>query len=509
MEYIYSQETFRILIVDDEKVIRDILTDFLTTEGFMVTALESGELALEELQSQHYDLVITDLMMPGMSGIDLLEKIQENKIDTLAIIMTGFGTVESAIKAMKFGAYDYLTKPFKVNELLQIINRGLEKRKLENENIQLKELMALYQVSEAMSSSLSLDNTLQIVLETTHKELEADAVSLILKRPADRRTQITEYISHALEQEDGKDEDYYGVINEDSLFNFLQDNAFLIVHGPKFRKFFKKLPQRKGLSSFLSVPLKIRDEIVGAVDVYSYKRMYKFNDGQAKLLTILASRAAQAIENARLYENIQRTFRGTIEGLVTALEAKDKYTSGHSRRVTEYAMLMARVLDLSEEEIENIDRAGLLHDIGKIGIRLESLNKPGKITEEEHEMFKDHTLMGKQILETIDFLKDIVPLVLYHHEWWDGSGYPEGIKGEQIPLGARILAIADSYDAMTSDRPYRKALDQDVAVRELKKYAGTQFDPALVDIFIRELEKNRKMVQEIQADWMGASYSST
>jgi putative nucleotidyltransferase with HDIG domain len=507
MEYIYGQDTIRILVVDDEKVIRDILTDFLTTEGFMVTAVESAHRALEELEAQHYELVITDLKMPGMSGIELLEQIRDRKINTLTVIMTGFGTVETAIKAMKYGAYDYIMKPFKVNEIVQIIRRGLEKQKLERENIQLKEFMSLYQVSEAMSSSLSLDHILQIVLETTHRELDADAVGLVLKQPVEKRTEVTEYITHSLGPIGEENEDYYGVIDEEVLFNSFQENPFLIVHGPKFRRFFKRLPEKRGLSSFLSVPLKTHDQIVGAIDVYSFKRNYKFSEGQAKLLIILASRAAQGIENARLYENIQRTFRETIEGLVSALEAKDKYTSGHSRRVTEYALLIARALKLPEDEIERIDRAGLLHDIGKIGIRLEALNKPGKITREEHEMFKDHTLVGKQILEQIHFLREIVPLVLYHHEWWDGSGYPEGIKGDKIPLGARILAIADAYDAMTSDRPYRKAMDQDEAIAEIRKYAGTQFDPSLVEIFVRELEKNRQMVEEIRADWMRVSFS--
>jgi len=136
-------------------------------------------------------------------------------------------------------------------------------------------------------------------------------------------------------------------------------------------------------------------------------------------------------------------------------------------------------------------------------IRLEALNKPGKITKQEHEMFKDHTLMGKQILDQIHFLRDIVPLVYYHHENYDGTGYPEGIKGDHIPLGARILAIADAYDAMTSDRPYRKALSQEDAIKELKRCAHTQFDPALVEIFIKALEENKKEAEEKKREWLG------
>ena len=185
-----------------------------------------------------------------------------------------------------------------------------------------------------------------------------------------------------------------------------------------------------------------------------------------------------------MFENLQRTFRETIQGLVSTLEAKDKYTSGHSRRVTEYTLMIGRTMGLSTPELEKLEWAGLLHDIGKIGIRLEALNKPIKITHEEHEMFKDHAVMGKQILESIHFLRDIIPLVYHHHEWYDGSGYPEGIEGEHIPLGARILTVADSYDAMVSDRPYRKAMSGSEAIAELRRFTGTQFDPEIVNVFI-------------------------
>ncbi|MFO8057337.1 MAG: response regulator [bacterium] len=491
MEYIYSQESPRILVVDDEKVIRDILSDFLSDEGFLVTTTEDGNQALEELESQPYDLVITDLMMPEIGGLELMEEIRKRNYNIITIIMTGFGTVETAISAMKHGAYDYMLKPFKVDEMLQVINRALEKRRLEQENVKLKEVMSLYNVSEAMTSSLSLDHILSMILETTKNELDADATSLILEEdenaeynlPPEKKPGVRLYSEPADAPE------YFGEIDYNTLFNWFSENPFLISNTPKLKRFFKSPPERKGLNSFLSVPLKVRDQILGAVNAYSFKKSYRFTEGQAKLLIILASRAAQAIENARLFENLQLTFRQTIQGLVGTLEAKDKYTSGHSRRVTELAVKIAHQLGLAPREVERIEWAGLLHDIGKIGIRLEALNKPEKITEQEHEMFKDHTVMGKQILESIHFLREIVPLVYHHHEWYDGSGYPEGIAGEDIPLGARILAVADSYDAMTSDRPYRKAMSRDESIKELKKFAGSQFDPRLVDIFIQVLQK--------------------
>ena len=505
MEYIYTQESARILVVDDEQVIRDILADFLASEGFVVEAVESGEQALEKLKDKHYDLMITDLKMPAMGGLELLAAVQERKLPVVTVIMTGFATVETAIQAMKQGAYDYILKPFKVDEVVQIIRRGLEQQRLQRENVQLREVMNLYKVSEALSSSLSLERLLQILIETVQAEFEADAVGLILEQPSEDEQGITQFLAYGTQSgENGEDQN--GVINEEVLLQSFHEVPFLIAHGAKMRRYFRLMPERKNLSSFLSAALKARDVIIGAVNVYSFRRNFKFSEGQAKALIILASRAAQNIENARLYENLQRTFRETIEGLVSTLEAKDKYTSGHSRRVTEYALLIGQGLKFTERELERLDRAGLLHDIGKIGIRLEALNKPEKISLAEHEMFKDHTIMGKQILESIHFLREIVPLVYSHHEWWDGEGYPEGIRGDQIPLGARILAVADSYDAMTSDRPYRKAMPQARAIQELRRCAGTQFDPDLVGIFIQELEKNREEVEKITSDWMGIAY---
>jgi len=488
LEYIYSQESPNILVVDDEKVIRDILSDFLASEGFRVTAVDDGSAALEELEKQSFDLVITDLKMPRIGGIELMQEMSKRHYDLTTIIMTGFGTVETAIQAMKQGAYDYILKPFKVDEMLQVINRAFEKQRLERENIKLKEVMNLYNVSEAMTSSLSLDHILQIILETTRAELGADGVSLLLEEKPDDPRRASTYITQTLTDPAIKD-DIFGNLDVDALFEHFNDKPHIVLHGLKIKKIFKKQPAKRGLSSFLSVPLKSRDQVLGMVNAYTYRKNYRFTEGQAKVLVILASRAAQAIENARLFENLQRTFRETIQGLVSTLEAKDKYTSGHSRRVTELSVMIARAIGLKGEDREKIEWAGLLHDIGKIGIRLEALNKPQKITKEEHEMFKDHTVMGKQILESIHFLREIIPLVYYHHEWYDGSGYPEGISGHDIPLGARILAIADSFDAMTSDRPYRKAMSQKDAIKELQRYAGTQFDPELVKIFVSALRK--------------------
>ncbi len=179
----------------------------------------------------------------------------------------------------------------------------------------------------------------------------------------------------------------------------------------------------------------------------------------------------------------------TIKVLALALDARDSYTHNHSQEVTQYAVAIAREMGLTVKEIELIKDAGLLHDIGKIGIADAVLLKPGRLTDEEYNQIKKHPAIGKSILEPVNCLADKIPLIYHHHERVDGTGYPEGLSGDDIPLGARILAVADSYQAMTSDRPYRKALSMQVAIGELEKFRGRQFDSKIVDVFLRILKR--------------------
>lgn len=180
------------------------------------------------------------------------------------------------------------------------------------------------------------------------------------------------------------------------------------------------------------------------------------------------------------YKDLEELFLKLVRVLVNALDAKSPWTRGHSERVAEYAESLARAMGLDEDEVKNISLAGLLHDIGKIGTSDPVLDKPGKLTREEYELVKKHPAQGAAILEGIKQLRDVVPIVKYHHERPDGKGYPVGLKGDEIPLGARILHVADSFDSMTADRPYREAPGMDYALSEFSKFSGTQFDPSVI-----------------------------
>jgi putative nucleotidyltransferase with HDIG domain len=206
---------------------------------------------------------------------------------------------------------------------------------------------------------------------------------------------------------------------------------------------------------------------------------------------MISSRAAAAIENARLYEDLKQSFNQTIQGLARAIDKMDRYTAGHSDRVATYARMLAERMGLAPEMVEYVRQAALMHDIGKIGCVM-NLNKPGKLSQEEYEIFKKHPGYGREILEPIRFLSPIIPGVHLHHERWDGRGYPLGLKGNDIPLIARIIAVADTYDAMTSHRSYRKALPHEVASGEIERCARTQFDPDCAHTFLEAVERDRE-----------------
>jgi response regulator RpfG family c-di-GMP phosphodiesterase len=510
LEYHFNPESPRILVVDDEKVIREILSDFLSLEGYLVRAVEDGVEALKELQRRSYNLVISDLKMPNMGGLELIERITDQQIPVLTVIMTGFGTVETAIEAMKQGAYDYILKPFKVEEVVHIVQRGLDRQRLQHENLRLKDALSIYRISEAIATSLSVEKVLDLVLDATLDAVAADVVSLVLEEPGAQQhhdgrhgpflEQMRKLSPHADPNEPAPSLNFREVI---PLF---EEDKPLLCHGVKAHRFLAAPPQKR-LVSFCSIPLKLKGRIVGMLNAYSYRKGNKFSEGQRKMLYVLGSRAAVSIENARLYESLvsankdlthanislEENFKQTIIGFAHALEESDRYTRGHSERVAGYARLIAIGMLLPQPEIENVVKAGLLHDVGKIGIRNDRLNKPGKLTPEELAMFRSHPAKGRRILEPIPFMREIIPGCYCHHEAWDGSGYPQGLMGQNIPLVGRIVAVADAYDAMTSDRAYRKALPHDIACGELERCVGTQFDAEVVQVFLHRIEEYRKL----------------
>jgi len=345
----------KILIVDDEKNIRDYLDLILSMEGYKCSQASSGEEALDILEKEEFELLITDIRMPGISGTELIKEATKIRPHIASIVISAVEQVETAVESLKSGAYDYITKPIIDQERLMLtVERALERRNLKLENLR-------YQ-------------------------------------------------------------------------RYLED---MVQQRTKY----------------------IRD-----------------------------------------------LFFRAITSLVQAIEERDEYTKDHSKRVAEISCIIGEEMGLNEEQIVQLDLAGQLHDIGKIGIPAdEILRKEGPLSQEEYEIVKTHPVRSYRILRPLFEFKgsldeitmsengrakeETLDIILHHHERFDGKGYPDGLKGDEIPLGARILAVADSYEAMTSKRPYRFPLSHEEAIEEIKRNAGTQFDPKIVEIFLKLCDK--------------------
>ncbi len=336
---IENQDSTKILIVDDDAAVRTILMRYLKDEYPYCVDSHGPFDALNKIKHERFSLVISDVMMPGMSGTELLQFIKRQDPETAVIMVTGLMDVNTAVDSLRMGAFDFVTKPFDLPSIRHAVKRALERRQLlvENRNYQ--------------------------------EELE---------RKVQERTQ----------------------------------------------------------------------ELNGAL------------------------------------KEVEDSYKDTLEALVTSLDAREHETRAHSQRVREYTLTLTRAVGSSEEDLLQVGRGALLHDVGKIGVPDSILLKPAKLTAEEWVEMKKHPAIGFEILRSIKFLEPAAEIVLSHQERWDGKGYPNGLAGTDIPLGARIFAVADTLDAMTSDRPYRKSLSYQTAIDEIRRCSGSQFDPRVVGMFL-------------------------
>jgi len=244
------------------------------------------------------------------------------------------------------------------------------------------------------------------------------------------------------------------------------------------------------LRSFMCAPMASKEDVLGLIYLENREKPNCFDDDDLALLSALANQSAVAIENSRLYENIQKAYHESILALMNTVEAKDPYTRGHSQRTSRYALGIAQEIGLGEEECKKIKTAAELHDIGKIGVRELILDKDGTLSTTEFHSIQDHVITGENILRPIEYLSFVLPMVRHHHEKYDGTGYPDHIKRKKIPLGARIICVADAFDAMTTQRPYNKPLPIKKALKKCKEQKGKQFDPDVVDALDRYITEN-------------------
>ncbi len=388
--------------------------------------------------------------------------------------------------------YIMVATPFRAldGKLIGVVEdfKDITERKQFEENLRRKvlELTTLSKISTDIGSTLELDKVLNLSLESALKLLDAECGSIMLLD--EKKELLTVAAASCLSKEFIKAKEKLG---EGIAGHVAKTAEPLLLKKDMKDTRFEKYKKKRKIKDALSVPIRTKDKIIGTFNVDN-KEQGTFTPNDLKLFTILASEVGAAIENARLYGDIRQGLLNTVEALAIAVDAKDPYTQGHSERVTEYSLAIAKEMGLPKNKIEEVEIAARLHDVGKIGVSEKILGKPGKLTDKEWKIIKAHPVTSAKILEPVDFPSSIISSVLSHHERLDGKGYPNGLSKDKIPLGASIIKVADAYDAMTSDRPYRKALSEEKAISELKKHEGTQFHPDVVEVFLKVHERKVK-----------------
>ncbi len=489
----------RILFVDDDAGILDAVSDFMTLENFEITTVNGGEKALSMLQDKNYDLLITDLKMPGLSGIEVLKKAKEINSEIPVIVVTGFASLETAIEAVKDGAYDYITKPFDMEKFLNITDKAVKQKKLGDENKELMsnlisldqqlesklhQIFALGEVSKVVTNISDLDTVLQAIVNVASEITRAGNIALLLLDDVSKELVVdvfkgfNEEVLRKLRIKLG--EGILGVAAGErkplSKSNLVEKN---IVLG-------KKELDLLGEGEFLCLPISYRDSLLGLLVLTEFPDNCYVKEDEIRVLSILSRQASIAINNSMLYEKLQNKYLSTLEILAAALEAKCRNTKGHSQRVSVYAREFAKFLSLVESEILILEKACAVHDIGKIVIPESILAKPDKLTDDEMRQMKMHPFKGADILIPLGIMREMMPVVRNHHERHDGKGYPDALKGGEIPFEAKLVSIVDAFDAMTSHRSYRRTcFTRKEAMAEIESQIGTQFDPDLSMKFLK------------------------
>lgn len=477
---------FQVMVVDDEPALREICEEALSGAGYTVHLAADGRDALGKLGSRGFDLIISDLRMPDMNGQDLLSQIRHRQLDVDFLVITGYGTTETAVDIMKNGAADYISKPFDIKHLLLRVRSILERRRARKEQEKLSAVVRMLNLSKRLGSQLNHVAVVEEFLLHLRENFNPDAICLLMPEMLEQKPPLTQ--GRLLETNDVLRLFVTRMCEKIMSLgrSYLLDQYTLAQSSFNTTLFPRGFPY-----SVMAVPLDLPHKRIGAVGVVRDASNKLYCEQELQLLGVFASHTASALQNSHLYSRLRVMNQDVIRSFAQAVEVKDHYTRGHSERVAEYACRLARALGLGSKEVDRLHIAGMLHDIGKIGIPDHILNKPGALTEGEYENMKRHSVMGRDILGQVGAMSDVAEIIYHHHERTDGLGYPDGLAGDDVPFMARIICLADSYEAMTSSRAYRRALPLDKVLYALDRGAGTQWDRELTATWMTIVRQER------------------
>jgi len=504
------QNDIRILVVDDEPKICRMIVALLSRGGYAVDTCLDGTEALEKFRAARFDLVISDLRMPGVNGFDLIRQLKALQPDLPVIAVTGHATTDTAVHALQSGADDYIPKPFNIEKVRETVAAVLQSREvlaaagaaaqteaaatrpattgakeLIEVNSRLEhrvaELLSVQETARAIAGELRLDAMAETVMDGVAALTGARSAAFSLVDPTGGGLVVEGCRGGQLTRTTG--ERY--AIGEGLLGWVAHHRVPLLVSAIEDQPVFREAARAEGCESgtFLGVPLLHQDELRGVVGVADKEGGGAFDEHDMRLLVCLAPHVAIAAENARAYGRLQESAFAALCAMADSLEVRETYLRGHSKRVADYAARTASVLGLAPGAIRTLRQGARLLDIGALTLSGGALGRPGPLTDAEREGLKQHPRRGESMVAALGFLDGVLPLIRSHHERWDGQGYPEGLSGPQIDPLARILAMADAYDAMLSPRPHRQARTPEEALDELSREAGAQFDPTLLESF--------------------------
>ncbi|MBU1002289.1 MAG: response regulator [Proteobacteria bacterium] len=469
-----------ILLVDDELELLAVNRETLEGCGYCVMTAGNGSEALDILSSTPVDLVVTDLRMPKLGGHELLDEMRSRNINAEVMILTGYGTIESAVECIQQGAADYLLKPFDLRQFVTKVENILEqctlrRRALDGERSELDRVLDL---GTALRSQRDLKALVKEFLVQMRETFRPDAMALFFR----------EDFAQGL----GRCVAWGPLLREQSRARTWFDAVSERLMSSGSPKLFDSLVMSTGSGSCtvsaMVCPVMDGSGALGAAVIVRDLKHGAYALPSLQMLTVFASQAASAMENLSAQCRLSDMNLEIITSHVCSVEAKDIYTKGHSERVGAFASQLGREIGLPEREVERLSFAGILHDVGKIGVPDSILGKPGPLTEDELLVMRRHPVMGRDILSNIHTLQDVLPIVYHHHERVDGAGYPDGLHGDSIPFMARIVSVADGFEAMTTDRAYQQRRTPEEARRILLAGAGSQWDEHLVRVWCRLME---------------------
>ncbi len=479
-----ARPTPRILLVDDEPELLSVCTDALADLAGEICTAHDGKQAIDLAAENNFDLIISDLRMPNADGVALLKAVRG--LDTDVMVLTGYGTIDSAVECVRLGAVNYLLKPFRVAQLREAVTKALQERGMRAGQAKPGNLSRMLSLHGALSAQGDVKTLIREFLGQLKAAFSPDGIAFFTQGQDNGLGLAPLAMIGPFFRDNQRGRDWFSAL----AASIAEKSRPMLLEEPILREAFgSNGHDGRAPTTAMGAPVGGPNAPRGAVVVMRAHGREPYSIEELRLLTLFTAHTSLCLESHQAGRRLKSMYDGIVFSLVHAVEAKDTYTRGHSERVSRYAALLARALDLPECDVETVATAGMLHDIGKIGVPDSILNKPGPLQADEMSVMRQHPVIARTILEKVESLNSLLPVVCHHHERMDGNGYPDGLSGEDIPLLARLISVVDCFEAMTSDRAYHSARSRQDACALLLRGRGSHWDPRLVDIWVDLVNK--------------------